>query len=75
MTQDVFSGKTNTELESLSGYMLKLAHRVGVPMPINQAIYEIAKERFCPDFKPIQEIDLWEMINNRILDRSRVLIR
>jgi hypothetical protein len=55
--------------------MLELARRVGVPMPINQAIYEIAKERFCSSFKPIQEIALWEMINNRILDRSRVLIR
>jgi len=75
MTQDVFSGKTNTELESLNGHMLELARRVGVPMSINQAIYEIAKERFCSSFKPIQEIDLWEMINNRILDRSRVLIR
>jgi 2-dehydropantoate 2-reductase len=75
MTQDVFSGKTNTELESLNGHMLELAHRVGVPMPINQAIYEIANERFCSNFKPIQEIDLWETINNRILDRSQVLTR
>ena len=75
MTQDVFSGKTATELESLSGYMLKLARRVGVPMPINQAIYEIAKERFGSGFKPIEEIDLWEMINNRILERSHSLDR
>ncbi len=73
MTQDVFGGKESTELESLNGHMLGLAHRAGVAMPINQAIYEIAKERFCSDFKPIEEIDLWEMINNRILDRSRVL--
>jgi hypothetical protein len=28
MTQDVFSGKTTTELESLSGYMLELARRL-----------------------------------------------
>jgi ketopantoate reductase len=75
MTQDLFGGKTTTELESLNGYMLELARRVNVPMPINQAIYEIAKERFCSNFKPIQEIDLWEMINNRILDRSQMLIR
>jgi 2-dehydropantoate 2-reductase len=75
MTQDVFSGKTNTELESLNGCMLELARKVNVPMPINQAIYEIAKERFGPNFKPIQEIDLWEMINNRILDQSQVLTR
>ena len=68
MTQDVFSEKTTTELDSLSGYMLELARKVGVPMPINQAIYEIAKEQFCPSFRPIPEIDLWEMINNKILD-------
>ncbi len=67
MAQDVFSGKPTTELESLSGYMLELASNVGVPMPINQAIYEIAKEQFGPGFRPIPEIDLWEMINNKIL--------
>ena len=77
MTQDVFKEKPTTELESLSGYMLKLARKVGVPMPINQAIYEIAKEQFGPGFKPIPEIDLWEMINNKILDlkRSAALIK
>jgi hypothetical protein len=55
--------------------MLELAHKVNVPMPINQAIYEIAKEQFRPNFKPIEEIDLWEMINNRILDQSQALKR
>jgi 2-dehydropantoate 2-reductase len=75
MTQDVFSGKTTTELDSLNGYMLSLAHRAGVSMPINQAIYEIAKERFHPDFKPIKEIDLWAMINDRIVNRSLTLQR
>jgi 2-dehydropantoate 2-reductase len=70
MTQDVYGGKTNTELESLNGYMLELSRRVGVPMPINQAIYEIAKERLRPGFTAIEESDLWEMINNRILGWS-----
>ena len=79
MTQDVFSGKENTELASLNGYMLQLASRVGVSTPISQAIYEIAKERLRPGFTPIDEGDLWEMINNRILGWSntpnRVLTR
>jgi 2-dehydropantoate 2-reductase len=75
MTQDVFCGKANTELESLNGYMLALAHRSGVSMPINQAIYEIAKERFSPGFRPIEEIELWEMINEKILNRSLELHR
>jgi 2-dehydropantoate 2-reductase len=66
MTQDMFGGKTTTELESLNGYMLELARKVGVPSPINQAVYDIAKERFGANFKPINEIDLWEMINDRI---------
>lgn len=75
MTQDIFAGKPTTELDSLNGHMLEIARRVGVLMPINQAIYEIAKEKFRPGFEPLQEIDLWEMINDRILDRSQVLTR
>jgi 2-dehydropantoate 2-reductase len=75
MTQDVFSGKRKTELESLNGYMLGVAHRTGIPMPINQAIYEIAKESFRPRFRPMEEIELWEMINDRILNRSLELHR
>lgn len=75
MTQDIFAGKTTTELDSLNGHMLEIARRVGVPMPINQAIYEIAKEKFRPGFEPLEEVDLWEMINNRVLDRSQVLTR
>ena len=67
MTQDVFGGKKNTELDSLNGYMVELARRVGVSTPISQAIYEIAKERLRPGFTPIEEGDLWEMISNRIL--------
>jgi len=69
MTQDVFGGKTTTELESLNGYMLELARKFGVPMPINQSVYDIAKERFGANFKPISEIELWEMINERISQR------
>lgn len=70
MTQDVYGGKQNTELESLNGYMLRLGRKVGVEMPINQAIYEIAKERLRPGFTAIEESDLWEMINNRVLGWS-----
>jgi len=73
MTQDVFSGKPHTELESLTGYMLELARSTGTPMAINQAVYEIAKEKFCPGFKPIEEIELWEMINNKILYSKKMV--
>ena len=56
--QDLSVGKTTTELESLNGYMLALAKKAGLPMPINQTIYEIAKERFGPDFQPLTETEL-----------------
>jgi len=62
--QDIFAGKATTELESLNGYMLSLAQKVGVQMPINQTIYEIAKERFGPDFEPMAEKELWTAIQN-----------
>ena len=75
MTQDLFGGKSSTELESLNGYMLELAHRVGVAMPINHAIVEIARENFRLGFVPIQETDLWEMINNRVSDLEKALKR
>ncbi|MGA3290371.1 MAG: ketopantoate reductase C-terminal domain-containing protein [Candidatus Bathyarchaeia archaeon] len=64
--QDIFAGKATTELESLNGYMLSLAQKVGAPMPINQTIYEIAKERFGPDFEPMTQKELWAAIQNRV---------
>jgi 2-dehydropantoate 2-reductase len=64
--QDIFAGKTTTELESLNGYMLSLAKEAGVPMPINQTIYEIAKERFGPNFQPMATKELWTTIQNRL---------
>lgn len=64
--QDIFAGKATTELESLNGYMLSLAQKVGVPMPINQTIYEIAKKRFGPDFEPMTQKELWATIQNRV---------
>jgi ketopantoate reductase len=66
MAQDVFGGKTTTELEVLNGYMLDLARRIAFPTPINETIYEVAKERFGPDFQPISEQDLWDMIKVKL---------
>jgi ketopantoate reductase len=66
MAQDVFGGKTTTELEVLNGYMLDLAKRTSFPTPINETIYEVAKERFGPDFQPISEQDLWDRIKVKL---------
>jgi 2-dehydropantoate 2-reductase len=64
--QDLSVGKTTTELESLNGYMLNLAQKAGLPTPINQAIYEIAKERFGPHFQPITQTELLAAIQKRL---------
>jgi 2-dehydropantoate 2-reductase len=66
MAQDVFGGRTTTELETLNGNMLDLARRVGFPTPINETIYEVAKERVGPDFQPISEQELWGMIEQKV---------
>lgn len=62
MAQDVFAGKATTELETLNGYMLNLARQIDFPTPINKTVYEVAKERFAPNFKPVSEQELWNMI-------------
>jgi ketopantoate reductase len=66
MAQDVYGGKTATELEELNGYMLDLARRTAFPTPINQTIYDVAKERLGPNFQPISEQDLWDMIKSKL---------
>lgn len=68
MSQDVFGGRTSTELEALNGYMLDLARRTGFPTPINETIYEVARERFGPGFRPISEQDLWSRIQQKVRD-------
>ncbi len=66
MAQDVFGGKTNTELEALNGYMLNLSQQKGFPTPINETIYEVAKKRFGPNFQPLSEQELWDIIKQKV---------
>ncbi len=54
MTQDVvLRGAQDTELESITGYIVGLAAEHGVPVPYNRAIYRLGKERFHPGFEPL----------------------
>jgi 2-dehydropantoate 2-reductase len=54
MTQDVvLRGARDTELESITGYIVGLAAEHGVPVPYNRAIYRLGKERFHPGFEPL----------------------
>jgi 2-dehydropantoate 2-reductase len=54
MTQDVvLRGASDTELESITGYMVRLAAAHDVPAPYNRAIYRLGRENFRPGFKPL----------------------
>jgi 2-dehydropantoate 2-reductase len=54
MTQDVaLRGAHDTELEPITGYVVELAARHGVPAPYNRAIYRLGLERFRPGFEPL----------------------
>ena len=66
MTQDVtLRGAVNTELESITGYLVRLAADVGVRVPYNEAIYRLAKENFHPGFKPLSCEDVLAAASSR----------
>jgi 2-dehydropantoate 2-reductase len=55
MVQDVaLRGAQDTELESITGYIVGLAAKHGVPAPYNAAIYRLGQERFRPGFTPMR---------------------
>jgi 2-dehydropantoate 2-reductase len=54
MTQDVMlHGAEETELESITGYIVDLAAQHGVPAPYNRAILKLGREKFRPGFTPM----------------------
>jgi hypothetical protein len=54
MTQDVvLRGAQDTELESITGYIVHLAAEHGVAVPYNRAIYRLGREKFRPGFESL----------------------
>jgi 2-dehydropantoate 2-reductase len=54
MTQDVLlRGAEDTELESITGYVVRLAAEHGVSVPYNRAVYRLGREKFRPGFAPL----------------------
>lgn len=67
MTQDVsLRGAQHTELESLTGYIVQLAQRVGVPVPYNRTLLRLGREWFHPGFKPLSCEAVWEQVQETI---------
>ena len=64
MSQDIIGRHAGvSELESLTGYIIKLAEKNGVDVPFNRTIYRLCKERFAmKEFEPMQIEDVWKEI-------------
>ena len=55
MTQDVMlRGAQDTELESITGYIVQLAGEYGVPAPYNRTILRLGRKKFRPGFTPMR---------------------
>ena len=42
MLQDVLNNKT-TEIDSINGYIIRLAQKHSIPVPVNEALYGLIK--------------------------------
>ncbi len=68
MSQDIIQrGSTDSELDSLTGYILELARTTGVRAPYNETIYELGRERFGkPGFEPMDVKEVWQQVQRRL---------
>ena len=64
MAQDVIQrGGSDSELESLNGYMLALAERCNVAAPYNRAVYDLCRREFAKEtFTPMDVRDVWREV-------------
>ena len=68
MSQDIIQrGGTDSELESLTGYILRLARKNRINAPYNETIYELGKELFGkPGFSPMDVRDVWVKVQQKL---------
>ena len=68
MSQDILKrGGTQSELDSLTGYILGLADKNGVKAPFNRTIYDLCRENFTkPGFKPLDVKEVWARVQEKL---------
>lgn len=68
MSQDMIRRKrSKSELETLNGYLLKLAKSLNIEIPYNQMIYNLCKEQFSKmPYQPLPVEFVWEKIINEL---------
>ncbi len=68
MAQDMIHRQKNqSELESLTGYLVKLADSLNIEIPYNRVIYELSKKQFeMKPYQPLPVETVWEEINKNL---------
>ena len=68
MAQDMIHRKKNqSELESLTGYLVKLADSLNINIPYNRVIYKLSKQQFEKrPYQPLLVETVWEAINRNL---------
>jgi len=70
MTQDVMMhGAQDTELESITGYIVQLAAEHGVATPYNRAILKLGREKFHPGFTPVTCEEVMAAVEGEVAGR------
>ncbi len=67
MGQDVIQrGRSETELESLNGVIIRLADQHGIAAPYNRTVYELCRQRFAASpFEPMDVRDVLAAVERR----------
>lgn len=65
MAQDIIQrGGSESELETINGYFVRLAEKHGVKAPYNNAVYKLCLREFSkPGFKPLDVKDVWNEVS------------
>ncbi|MBY8985715.1 MAG: ketopantoate reductase family protein [Candidatus Lokiarchaeota archaeon] len=68
MAQDMIHRKKNqSELESLTGYLIQLADSFNIEIPYNRVIYELSEQQFKKKpYQPLPVETIWEEINKNL---------
>ncbi|HOJ28049.1 MAG TPA: 2-dehydropantoate 2-reductase [Spirochaetota bacterium] len=68
MSQDIIQrGMHMSELDSLTGYIVKLAKQNGIKAPYNGTIYNLCQERFNQSkFEPMDVKEVWERVKENL---------
>ncbi len=67
MQQDLMQGTGLSELDTINGYLLKLAEKNSVPAPYSQALFDICQDHFRNNpAKPMSHTTALKLIESRI---------